>query len=89
MHAVNVVERRLVLAGVLVHGIFVQGRVVHHDGQTVDVAFLGDGFRFGGSDVRCLGVRKSKGREQCQRTAKCSRECGYHELETPFFVLDE
>ncbi|MNL10492.1 hypothetical protein D3C87_1312920 [compost metagenome] len=73
MHAVDVVERRLVLAGALVHGIVVQGRVVHHDGQTVDVAFLGDGFRLGGSDVRCLGVRKSQGREQYHRTAKCSR----------------
>ncbi|MNC26154.1 hypothetical protein D3C75_742760 [compost metagenome] len=55
MHVVNVVERRLVLAGVLVHGIVVHGRIVHHDGQTVDVAFLGDGFRFGGCDVRCVG----------------------------------
>jgi len=40
---VNRVEGRLVLPGILGDHVFVQDRVVHHDGQAVDEAFLSDG----------------------------------------------
>src|SRR5213082_1065891 len=36
---VNLIERRFVLTGVLVHRVFVHDRVVHHDRQTVDEPF--------------------------------------------------
>ncbi len=49
---VDLIERCFVLAGVLVHAILVHHRVVHHDRQTVDEAFFGDRFGFGGSHVR-------------------------------------
>ena len=39
---VDLVERRLELAGLRVHGELVHHRVVHHERQAVDEAFLGD-----------------------------------------------
>ena len=59
----DLVERRLELATVLVDGIFIHHRVVHHQGQAVDEAFLGDGLELldagricgGGGSRRCTG----------------------------------
>ncbi|MNP27402.1 hypothetical protein D3C76_1203110 [compost metagenome] len=58
VQAVDLIERCLELARVFVYGIVVHDCVVHHDGQTVDVTLLGDGFGFGGSAVRCMGERR-------------------------------
>ncbi len=41
-HVVDLVEWRLELAGLRVHGVLVHHCVVHHDRQPVDEAFLGD-----------------------------------------------
>ncbi|MNQ89375.1 hypothetical protein D3C85_1046820 [compost metagenome] len=73
VQAMDLVERSLVLAGVLVDGVVVHDRIVHHDGQAVDVALLRDGLRFGRSGVRGMGERECKGREQYHCAAKCSR----------------
>ena len=53
----DLVERTLVLPGILIHAELVHDRVVHHDRQTVDEAFLGDGLGFldgGSGDAGCL-----------------------------------
>ncbi len=42
----DLVERRLVLPGIFVHDKLVHRRVIHHDGQAVDKALLGDGAGF-------------------------------------------
>ena len=42
---VNLIEGRLELAGVAIHGKRILDRVVHHDRQPVDEALLGDRFR--------------------------------------------
>ncbi|MNI79355.1 hypothetical protein D3C73_1358070 [compost metagenome] len=55
VQVMNLVERRLELSGVFVYGIVVHDRVVHHDGQAVDVAFRGDSFHFSGRDICCVG----------------------------------
>jgi len=49
------IERRLVLAGVFVDGVLIHDRIVHHDRQTIDESFFGDGFGFSRCEVRGTG----------------------------------
>ena len=55
MLVVDLVEGRLELAGLRVHGELIHDRVVHDERQAVDEAFLGDGLGFG--DPGCVDAR--------------------------------
>lgn len=55
VQAMNLIEGRLELAGLRVHRELIHHSVVHHDRQTVDESFFGDGFGLGGRKVQGTG----------------------------------
>jgi hypothetical protein len=63
---IDLIKWRLLLAGADVHGVLIHGRVVHHDRETEDKTFLGDGSDFSGCDVR--------GATDCERQ-HCGESC--------------
>ncbi len=69
---VDLVERRLELAGVVVDRVLVHHGVVHHDRQAVDESFLGDRAGLGGSEVRdaCAAACASSAASAAARVAR-------------------